>query len=118
MRDQLRDLAIEILRTFSLPIAQYAGERVVEAMKQFAAGLPEPEVTFRVDFAGASFQTNKATFLRHELPKTLNYLASLPPEARNSRLQAAMQAAGSDPEQIVIRLIQNAQQERRGTSEG
>lgn len=117
MAGQSRQYALEVIQGFTLSVAEQMGERLGDylyhRMLQFVSSFSEPQKTFQVLWGGAYFQTSKETFLRIELPKTLDYLVSLPPGERTKRLQSAMQLAGGDPEEIVIHLIRAAQEERR-----
>lgn len=117
MAHQSRQYALEILQSFSLAVAEQMGERLgdylYDRLLRFVGGFSEPQKTFQVLWGGAYFQTSKETFLRVELPKTLEYLVNLSPQERAMRLQTAMQQAGGDPEEIVIWLIRTAQEERR-----
>lgn len=113
MSDQLQQLAFEILEIFAKPVADWGAKRLVDYLSKFTSSYPEPEKTFQVMFGGTYFQTSRETFLRHELPKTLEFLVNLPPDERNNRLRTAMQETGDDPEKIIVQLIRAAQEERR-----
>jgi hypothetical protein len=111
-----KQVADKILLALSAGAANQAGREIIKEISEqvrayFTSGPSSPQI-YETIFGGVRFRVSPEQFVRHEIPKNIEYLYNLPSDRFHSLVQQAQNTETNNPEEILMNLIAIIQEER------